>query len=47
MLSRRNIRVKVMQVYFAYERDKELPFEEAIKGYREFIANSVFNGGSH
>jgi transcription antitermination protein NusB len=40
MLSRRNIRVKVMQVYFAYERDKELPFEEAIKGYREFIANS-------
>jgi transcription antitermination protein NusB len=29
-----------MQVYFAFERDKELPFEEAIKGYREFIANS-------
>jgi N utilization substance protein B len=40
MLSRRNIRVKVMQVYFAYERDKDLPFEEAIKGYRDFIANS-------
>lgn len=40
MLSRRNIRVKVMQIYFAYEQDKDQSFKEAITSYRAFIKNS-------
>lgn len=40
MLSRRNIRIKVMQVLYAMSRDKVLDPNEAVKSYRKFIRAS-------
>lgn len=40
MLSRRNVRVKVMQIYFAFERDKDQSFRDALLNYKSFIDNS-------
>ncbi len=40
MLSRRNVRVKVMQIYFAFERDKDQKFKDALLSYKTFIDNS-------
>jgi len=39
MLSRRSIRVKVMQVLFALDRDKDLSLDEALKNYSKSIAD--------
>ena len=40
MLSRRNIRVKVMQTLYAANRDQGLTTKEAVKAYREQIQQS-------
>lgn len=40
MLSRRNVRVKVMQILFALSRDKELTYKEAVSIYKQRIASS-------
>jgi len=40
MLSRRNIRIKVMQMLYSMSRDPQLSFEEVLKRYRESIQTS-------
>ena len=40
MLSRRNIRIKVMQMLYARSRDKDLTFREVVDNYRQSINNS-------
>ncbi|MBK7474474.1 MAG: transcription antitermination factor NusB [Haliscomenobacter sp.] len=40
MLSRRNVRIKVMQMLYALGRDKQLSFADAMRRYRETIARS-------
>lgn len=40
MLSRRNVRIKVMQMLYALGRDKQLTFTDAMRRYREVIARS-------
>jgi N utilization substance protein B len=40
MLSRRNIRIKVMQVLYAKNQDKQLKFSEALRSYREGLRHS-------
>jgi N utilization substance protein B len=40
MLSRRNIRIKVMQMLYTISRDKELNLEEATKRYQDSIQES-------
>ena len=40
MLSRRNIRIKVMQMLYTLSRDKELTFEDALDRYKEVINHS-------
>ena len=40
MLSRRNIRIKVMQMLYAMSRDQELAFDDVLKNYRESIQQS-------
>jgi transcription antitermination protein NusB len=40
MLSRRNIRIKVMQMLYAMSRDPESTFDDVLKNYRESIQNS-------
>ncbi len=40
MLSRRNVRVKVMQVLYAQSRDEQLKAEDVMKAYRAGIRNS-------
>jgi len=40
MLSRRNIRIKVMQLLYSMDRDPELSFDNVLKGYRTSIGES-------
>lgn len=40
MLSRRNVRVKIMQVLYAMGRDSELQLDQALHSYRQRIAQS-------
>lgn len=40
MLSRRNVRIKVMQILYALGRDKNLKLEEALQRYREKVSKS-------
>ena len=40
MLSRRNIRIKVMQMLYTMSRDKELQLDEVLTHYRKTIQNS-------
>lgn len=40
MLSRRNVRVKVMQQLYSLAQDKELSFDEAVKAYHRTISDS-------
>ncbi len=40
MLSRRNVRIKVMQMLYALGRDKQLTFTDAMRRYRETVARS-------
>ena len=40
MLSRRNVRIKVMQMLYALSRDPQLSMEEAMRRYRESISRS-------
>ena len=40
MLSRRNIRIKVMQMLYAMSRDPKLTFDDVLKNYRESIQQS-------
>lgn len=40
MLSRRNIRIKVMQVLYAKNQDKKLKFSDALRTYREGLRQS-------
>jgi len=40
MLSRRNIRIKVMQMLYTMSRDKELSYKEALDRYEEGIEES-------
>ncbi len=40
MLSRRNIRIKVMQVLYALSRDKELTCDKGVQRYRQLIGKS-------
>ncbi len=37
MLSRRNVRIKVMQVLYSMERDERLKFDDAMQRYRESV----------
>lgn len=41
MLSRRSIRIKIMQLLYALDRDKVLTYEELLRQYRERIAQSL------
>lgn len=40
MLSRRNVRVKIMQMLFTLNRDEDLSYEEALKKYRDSVRES-------
>jgi len=40
MLSRRNVRIKVMQMLYAMSRDPQLSLEEAMRRYRESVSRS-------
>ena len=40
MLSRRNIRIKVMQAVYAYSQDKEMSLDDAQKMYKQRVAES-------
>ncbi len=40
MLSRRNVRIKVMQMLYSMSRDKKLGYEEALKQYRDNVRHS-------
>jgi N utilization substance protein B len=40
MLSRRNIRIKVMQVLYAMSRDRDMPFKQAMLLYKENVQHS-------
>ncbi len=40
MLSRRNVRIKVMQMLYSMSRDKKLGYEEALQQYRDIVRQS-------
>jgi len=40
MLSRRNVRIKVMQMLYSMSRDKELTFERAMRRYQEQVGKA-------